>query len=95
VFVSAAAGNLASYINYQRSAGGGAAPPPAAPGSPAAAGWYYDVDKVGGSMGLFYGAHRAARKPLSSPGSCVTVRPVSSARHTTPFVPPQLPPVTP
>ena len=57
MFVSAAAGNLASYVNYQRSAaaGGEPAPPPGAGSAAAAGGWYYDVDKVGGSMGLFYG----------------------------------------
>jgi hypothetical protein len=63
VFVSAAAGNLASYFAFQQAAaaaaaGGGAAPAPADPsGAPAppAAAWYYDVDRVGGSMALFYG----------------------------------------
>lgn len=56
VFISAAAGNLASYIHFRKSGGGGGASPPA-PGStdPFSAGWYYDVDKVGGSMALFYG----------------------------------------
>lgn len=58
VFVSAAAGNTASYIAFRRAAGGGgggavAPAPPSAGDHPA--GWYYDVDKVGGSMGLFYG----------------------------------------
>lgn len=51
VFVSAAAGNTASYIAYHRSSS--STPPPAGGGH--ATGWYYDVDKVGGSMGLFYG----------------------------------------
>ena len=45
VFISAAAGNTASYIAYHRKHHG------EADGS----GWYYDVDKVGGSMALFYG----------------------------------------
>jgi hypothetical protein len=56
VFISAAAGNLASYIHFRKSGGGGGAAPPAPPGDDAfSAGWYYDVDKVGGSMALFYG----------------------------------------
>lgn len=46
VFVSAAAGNTASYIAFHHK-GGTSEEPTAA--------WYYDVDKVGGSMGLFYG----------------------------------------
>lgn len=46
VFVSAAAGNTASYIAFHHKG--------AASTEPTAA-WYYDVDKVGGSMGLFYG----------------------------------------
>lgn len=45
IFISAAAGNTASYIAYHKKHHG------AADGS----GWYYDVDKVGGSMALFYG----------------------------------------
>lgn len=54
VFISAAAGNLASYIHFRKSSGGGAAPPAPAGGDDVFS-WYYDVDKVGGSMGLFYG----------------------------------------
>lgn len=55
VFVSAAAGNTANYIAYRRYHPSGSAPP--SPGGEASAmtGWYYDIDKVGGSMGLFYG----------------------------------------
>jgi hypothetical protein len=45
IFISAAAGNTASYIAYHRHGD--------EPSS--STGWYYDVDKVGGSMGLFYG----------------------------------------
>lgn len=41
IFTSAAAGNTASYIAHHS--------------SDDQKGWYYDVDKVGGSMGLFYG----------------------------------------
>ena len=41
IFTSAAAGNMASYIAHHS--------------SDDQKGWYYDVDKVGGSMGLFYG----------------------------------------
>lgn len=44
VFVSAVTGNYASYINYR-----------AAHGADARRGWYGSVDKVGGSLGLFYG----------------------------------------
>jgi hypothetical protein len=43
IFVSAAAGNTASYLAYHKKH------------TDTGAGWYYDVDKVGGSMGLFYG----------------------------------------
>lgn len=46
VFVSAATGNFASWLAWQRGAQGG---------EKRDGGWYYDVDKVGGSMGLFYG----------------------------------------
>lgn len=46
VFVSAAAGNYANYIAYHRSHSAD---------EHTASGWYYDVDKVGGSMALFYG----------------------------------------
>jgi len=45
IFISAAAGNTASYIAYHKKHHG----------DESAGGWYYDVDKVGGSMGLFYG----------------------------------------
>jgi protein YIPF1/2 len=57
VFISAASGNLASYIHFRKFGGGGGAVPPAPPGTDDghSSGWYYDVDKVGGSMGLFYG----------------------------------------
>lgn len=41
IFISAAAGNTASYIAHHKTED--------------QKGWYYDVDKVGGSMGLFYG----------------------------------------
>lgn len=41
IFISAAAGNTASYIAHHN--------------KDDQKGWYYDVDKVGGSMGLFYG----------------------------------------
>eukprot|EP00887_Chlorella_sp_A99_P006437 scaffold3.g6437.t1 len=47
IFVSAATGNYASYIHYQREHEGS--------GDEGVKGWYYDVDKVGGSFGLFYG----------------------------------------
>ncbi|GAB4821950.1 hypothetical protein N2152v2_008996 [Parachlorella kessleri] len=46
IFVSAATGNYASYIEYNRHH-------PA--GSEDVKGWYYDAKKVGGSAGLFYG----------------------------------------
>lgn len=49
IFISAAAGNTASYIAYHRHHHGDE------PSSSSSTGWYYDVDKVGGSMGLFYG----------------------------------------
>ena len=56
VFVSAAAGNTASYIAYRKASSphGDTPPAPSDPSTPTT-GWYYDVDKVGGSMGLFYG----------------------------------------
>lgn len=41
IFISAAAGNMASYIAHDS--------------TDEEKRWYYDVDKVGGSMGLFYG----------------------------------------
>ncbi|EFN54309.1 hypothetical protein CHLNCDRAFT_24956, partial [Chlorella variabilis] len=44
IFVTAATGNLASYINYTQQH----------PGE-SHGGWYYDVDKVGASFGIFYG----------------------------------------
>ena len=47
VFVSAAAANTAGYIAHQAKKSGD--------DSSASAYWYYDVDKVGGSMALFYG----------------------------------------
>lgn len=53
VFVSAATGNYAGYLAHTRK--GGVAPPPPGQSTDAPAGWYYDIDKVGGSMGLFYG----------------------------------------
>lgn len=46
IFVSAAAGNLASYIDYLQKR---------TPGDTSHGSWYYDVDKVGGSFGIFYG----------------------------------------
>lgn len=49
MFVSAAAGNTASYIAYRKAHSSDT------PDAHATTGWYYDVDKVGGSMGLFYG----------------------------------------
>ncbi|KAL4458629.1 hypothetical protein ABPG75_013494 [Micractinium tetrahymenae] len=45
IFVTAAAGNCASYIDWTMHK----------PEGSTSAGWYYDVDKVGGSFGLFYG----------------------------------------
>ncbi|KAL6769623.1 hypothetical protein ACKKBG_A31755 [Auxenochlorella protothecoides x Auxenochlorella symbiontica] len=45
VFVSAVTGNYASYLAWKRSHAG----------DEASTGWYGDINKVGGSMGLFYG----------------------------------------
>lgn len=45
IFVTAATGNYASYIDWKRHA----------PAGEEHAAWYYDVDKVGGSCGIFYG----------------------------------------
>ena len=55
VFVSAAAGNTASYISYRHHRGEDGSDPPSSETGGGPAAWYYDVDKVGGSMGLFYG----------------------------------------
>ena len=54
VFVSAAAGNTASYIAYRGSSSSSSGDaPPVEDGN--VSGWYYDVDKVYASLGLFYG----------------------------------------
>ena len=49
VFVSAAAANTAGYIAHQAKKSGDDS------SASSSAYWYYDVDKVGGSMALFYG----------------------------------------